>query len=103
MSRAEKFVIWCDKSMVFSFYALVYFLPISIALTETFTAAALISYLVKRAAVFYAGVKAGSAWNFLKAFKPIDNCLNRPVALLLAINFFSIFISRYPSVSLEGF
>lgn len=103
MSRAQKVVIWCDKSMAFSFYALVYFLPISIALTETFTAIALIFYLVKRASAFYIGVKTGLAWNFLKAFKPVDNCLNRPVALLLAINFFSIFISRYPSVSLEGF
>ncbi len=122
MSRAQKFVMWCDKSMVFSFYALVYFLPISIALTEIFTVTALISYLVKRSAAFCAGMKVGSAcsdrgrttgwhqaslpikaWNFLKAFQPIDNCLNRPVALLLGINFFSIFISRYPSVSFEGF
>src|SRR3989338_2181048 len=53
MSKSERFINGCDQLMAFSFYALIYFLPVSIALSETFTGLSFFAYLLKRGAVFY--------------------------------------------------
>ena len=100
--------------MAFSFFALIYFLPISIALAEIFTAAALFFYLLKRGGMFYGESKKSlpertktplwkKGYELLKAFKPIKNCLNWPIAVLLLYHFASIFLSQHPRVSFEGF
>ena len=105
---------WCDRAMAFSFFALIYFLPISIALAEIFTAAALFFYLLKRGGMFYGESKKSlpertktplwkKGYELLKAFKPIKNCLNWPIAVLLLYHFASIFLSQHPRVSFEGF
>jgi putative inorganic carbon (HCO3(-)) transporter len=99
---------------VFSFYALIYFLPISIALSELFIGVALLFYLMKRGMMFYVSWKEKSTqkvqwplrekgYAFVKAFKPVTNCLNWPITVFLVFNFFSIFLSQYPYLSFEGF
>lgn len=115
MNRAEKFIDWCDKAMAFSIYALIYFLPISIALSEIFTALALIFYLFKRLAWFCTHVrgrakeKASLAFMdnnfifFFRSFKPVENCLNWPILILLSFSLISVFVSRHPMLSIEGF
>lgn len=114
MRKHEKFIIWCDKAMAFSFYALVYFLPISIALSEIFTTLALIFYLMKRGVIFYGDMKQRltqevkpplweMGFEFLKAFKPIHNILNWPITLFLALNIISVILSQHQKVSIEGF
>ena len=105
MSRAEKFAAWCDKAMAFSFYALIYFLPISIALTETFSGLAIFLYLLKRGTLFFYGLKTGSSkWSsFFTYFKPAVNYLNKPIAVFLIINFLTVITSQFPRASIEGF
>jgi len=110
----EKFIVWCDKVMAFSFYALIYFLPISIALSEIFTVSALVFYLLKRGAMFFCEMKQGSLqgsglsfWRklceFIKAFKPIDNYLNWPITIFLLFNIISVILSQHQWVGIEGF
>ena len=57
MSNKITFVDRCDKFMAFCFFALIYFLPISIALSETFTNLALVTYFVKRISLFIIAVQ----------------------------------------------
>ena len=101
--------------MAFSFYALIYFLPISIALSEIFTALALVSYLFKRLAWFCTHVRGrvqertSAAFMdnnfifFLRSFKPVENYLNGPILILLFFSLISVFVSRHPMLSIEGF
>lgn len=105
MNRTEKFAAWCDQAIAFSFYALIYFLPISIALTETSSGLAIFFYLLKRGALFLCGLKTGSSnWpSFFVSFKPAANYLNKPFALFLVINFFTVITSQFPRASIEGF
>ena len=115
MNRSEKFIVWCDKAMAFSIYALIYFLPISIALSEIFTALALVSYLFKRLAWFCTHVRGRAKEKtslafmdndfifFLRSFKPVENCLNWPILILLSFSLISVFVSRHPMLSIEGF
>lgn len=105
MSGSEKFIVWCDRAMAFSFYALIYFLPISIALTETFSGLAIFFYLLKRGTLFFYGFKTGSSgWaSFFSSFKPAENYLNKPLAIFLVINFLAVITSQFPRVSIEGF
>lgn len=114
MDRLEKLAGWCDKAMAFSFYALIYFLPISIALTEIFSTVALLCWFLKRGVSFYmefgrdpAGVRYHPFPNtlllFLKSFKPAGSCLTIPITTFLFFNFISMVLSKHHFVSLEGF
>jgi len=113
MSKSEKFMAGCDKVMVFAFYALIYFLPISIALAEIFTNLALICFLLKRGTFFWINLKLQSAGGkvlfvqkikcFLKSFKPVESCLNKPIVLLLIFSLISVMFSQYRSLSFNGF
>lgn len=111
VDRLQKFMDWCDKAMAFSFYALIYFLPISIALSETFTGLALLFYIFKRLSFFWIRVsqrgkqEARDNWFifFFSSFKPPANHLNIPVVLFLFFNLISVILSRYPWLSIEGF
>jgi len=100
--------------MAFCFYCLIYFLPISIALAETFTGSALIFYLIKRSICFCKDLEEGDIdWktlsflgkvkSFLHSYKPINSCLNVPISILLLISFISIFTSQFPAESIRGF
>lgn len=105
MSRLQDFAAWCDKALAFSCYALIYFLPISIALTETSSGLVIFFYLLKRGALFFHGPRTGSFSGplFISSFKPAGNCLNKPVAVFLIINFIAVITSQFPRVSIEGF
>jgi len=112
MEKREKFILWCDKAMAFSFYALIYFLPISIALSEIFTGTAFFFYLLKRGTVFYGFLKnKDQAPNnvfiffrkFGQAFKPVPSMLNIPIAFILIISLVSVVRSQYLLLSVEGF
>lgn len=110
----ERLTGWCDRLMVFSFYALIYFLPISIALTEIFTATALFFWILKRVAVFYRGLKEVALPGspvfslsilriFGKSFKPASNYLNGPITAFLFFALISVVTSQFRAVSWEGF
>src|SRR3989338_8295110 len=109
--RLQKFMDWCDKAMAFSFYALIYFLPISIALSETFTGLALLFYVFKRLSFFFIRVshreKQEARGNrfifFFSSFKPPMNDLSVPILIFLLFNLISVIFSRYPILSIEGF
>lgn len=113
MSKSERFINWCDKLMAFSFYALVYFLPISIALSETFTALAFFGYLLKRGGVFCGllrGRGAGAEQKNISigrklwmAYKPVPDPLNTSVYIFLLVNLISVVLSQYLLLSIEGF
>jgi len=100
--------------MVFSFYALIYFLPISIALSEMFTGIALGFYIFKRSAVLIGRFKekqaggVASSWKdmvftTIKAYKPVDSSLNKPILLLLIFSLISVFVSPFKMLSWSGF
>lgn len=114
MSRLEKLADWCDKAMAFSFYALIYFLPISIALTEIFSTAALLCWFLKRGTFFYIDLRRDSLRGrhrffvhnvslFLESFKPVSSYLTIPVTVFLFFSFISTLLSKHHVVSLEGF
>ena len=77
----DKFIIWCDKAMVVSFCAVIYFLPISIALLESFIGTVLLFFLLKRGAMFTKSLKDQGRSRglsavfalFCQAFKPYPN------------------------------
>jgi len=114
MEKREKFILWCDKVMAFSFYALIYFLPISIALSESFTVLALVCFFLKRGAIFYGRLKElpsnanrspflGKIACFFESFKPVSSFLSWPIVFLLLISVVSILFSQYRLTSLNGF
>lgn len=110
----KQFINWCDKGMAFSFCALIYFLPISIALTEIFTVMTFFFYVLKRSAHFL-GVKKemreqGQASSFgvnvqlfLKSFKPVESFLNWPITVFIFASGLSIVFSSYRIEGIEGF
>ena len=112
MRRWDNFIMKCDQVMVFCFFAMVYFVPISIALTETFSGLAIVCYLLKRGGMFFARWYPSQNSTttilqtlkmFLVSFKPKDNYLNRPFALFMFINFVTIFTGHHHDVSFRGF
>ena len=112
MRRLDNFINRCDQVMAFCFFAMIYFIPISIALTEMFSGLAIVCYLLKRGGLFFLrrlslqNVKVSFleiGRDFLFSFKPKDNYLNKPFALFMFINFVTIFTSHHHDVSLRGF
>jgi len=109
--KNKQFVDFCDKAMALSFYALIFFLPISIALCEIFTVLALLFYIFKRSAVFFISLKEIKTHStfitrinaFLSAYKPIANPLNRPIIAFMSICILSILFSQYPRLGIMGF
>jgi putative inorganic carbon (HCO3(-)) transporter len=114
MADAKNFIHKCDQFMAFCFYALIYFLPISIALSETFINLALVTYFIKRITSFVAQVKTGGIplkgkpvyskiSTFFRALKPIQSCLSWPIAIVLFFSVISILFSQYMTLSIHGF
>jgi len=109
----SRVITWADKVMAFSFYALIFFLPVSIAFVEIFASLALLSYFVKRGFIFYSRLKElketermsflKTGYLFLQSFKPVDSILNRPIGIFIFVGFLTIFISQYPILSIKGF
>ena len=113
MMLISRVTTWADRVMVFSFCALIYFLPISIALVESFSGLVLLSYFVKRSLIFYSSLREFKKTEpmsflktghlFLQSFKPVNSILNGPIGIFIFVGFLTIFISRYPVLSIKGF
>ncbi len=109
--KHERFLIWCDRVIVFACCALIYFLPISIALIEVFMGIAIFFYLLKRSVIFCSQLSttetpldfSSTAEIFIRSFKPKDNYLNLPIGCYILVCFISIFTSQYPGISWKGF
>ena len=110
----QKLILWCRRTMAGALCGFVFFVPISIALIEIFFGIALVSFFLKRGLQFYLELKQRRAGQgklsaletvrlFLKSYKPVENYLNRPIALFILIGFLSIFASSYPILSIKGF
>jgi putative inorganic carbon (HCO3(-)) transporter len=106
----EKLTNLCDKGMTFSLCALVYFLPISIALVEIFTGISIFFFLLKRGVIFWRRLNQGKekdpkniALLFIDSYKPKENDLNIFVWLFIFSNFISVLMSTYPGESFKGF
>ena len=108
--NSQKILNGCDVVMRFSFYALIYFLPISIALVEASASFALLAFFVKRGFLF------GQAWKnhgvqspgqggrlFLQIFKPVPSSLNLPLGIFILVNLVSVICSQHYVLSLQGF
>ncbi len=112
--NSQKIIIWSDRAMAFSFYALIYFLPISIALTESFAGLVLFFYIFKRGAMLYDQIRKGylpwralsffrKVFSFFRSFKPVENALNWPIGIFLFFTFMSVIFSEIPLLSLRGY
>jgi len=108
----QKFSEWCNKVIRFSFYALIYFLPISTALVETFASLALVTFFIKRGASFYYRLREDSSKGlslggkiklFLQSYKPATSSLSWPIGIFIFFNFISALMSQHPSYSFSAF
>ena len=101
----------CDWGIVFSLCALVFVLPASIALLDSFAALAVFFYLLKKinrinidwpSKAFHLNLldKLHFIW---KGFAPPVNFLNRPLKFLVLAVFISVLFSQYPALSLTAF
>ncbi len=110
-----KILNWFDKAIVYSFYGLIYFTPISIALVETFASFTLFFFFLKRGVILYHdfrdllkvkrgkipfGHKIGLIRNF---FRPVANDLNRPMGFYILSGIVSLLLSTHHHLSVYGF
>ena len=110
----EQILQKCDKAAFFAICALIYFLPISIALVELFVGIPVLFFCIKRIVEFLSRIKntgscgekaypSGKFIYCIKVFAPVKNFLNKPVAAYVFFCFLSIFISFYPQLSTRAF
>jgi len=102
---------FCDRGIVFSLCALIFVLPASIALLDSFAALAIVFYFFKkinrividwhlRTAPLSPSGKIHFIW---KGLSPPVNVLNRPLQFLSLAIFISVLFSQYPGLSLLAF
>lgn len=109
--KSSEFIAWCDKITVFSFYALIYFVPISTALVEILSGFIITAFFFKRGAFFYIksrkigkGHKENSVFGRIRdSFKPVPTYLNKFIGFFMLVNFLSVVFSHYPGLSIKGF
>jgi putative inorganic carbon (hco3(-)) transporter len=82
--------LWCDKVMMFALCTLLFFLPISIAIVDSFAGLAILSYVIKK-------ISQG------KGFYPHANFLNRPIEIFVIVVLISVFQSHFFTTSLTAF
>lgn len=108
----EKFIQKCDQIIACSFYAMIYFLPISSYLAETGANVSILTYMFKHIAIFLNDLDALKARHapvtlktkiltFFRAFKPVATPINRPVALWLMFCGISVIFGDYFYFRLE--
>jgi len=83
-----KIINICDKITLFSIYAVVFFLPISKAIIESFSSIAIVFFIVKK---------------FIQREDIPKSRLNLAIIVYAIICFFSIFISSNPAISFRSF
>ncbi len=101
----------CDRGIVFAFCAIIYFLPISIALLDSFAGLAIFFYALKKiSGIVFVWKSQISPLRFsdkiifvLKSLGPIPNVLNRPIGILALVIFISALHSQYLTLSLFAF
>jgi hypothetical protein len=84
-----------DRLIRFSFYALIFFLPISIALVETFSGFAIFFFLIKRIVIL--------RQKKFEIFRPVPSFLNRPLAIFVLATFLSVIFSQHHQLSIVAF
>jgi putative inorganic carbon (HCO3(-)) transporter len=104
----NKMITWFDWITVFSFYGLIFFLPISTAWVETFSTFIISAFFFKRMTLYALTLQEGGGFRrwvkaFWTIFRPLPGPLNLPVGIFLLCNLISILISRYPGLSVKGF
>ena len=111
LSTDNKFGVFCDRGIVFSLCALIFVLPASIALLDSFAALTVFFYLLKKinrivmdwpfrtSHLNFSG-KIRFVW---KGFAPPVNFLNLPLQFLTLAVFISVLFSQYPGLSLLAF
>ncbi|MFA5059041.1 MAG: O-antigen ligase family protein [Candidatus Omnitrophota bacterium] len=110
----QKIINRIDQVMAFSFCALIFFLPISIALQEIFAGAIQLCFFIKRGVIFYFESKNASLRGsrnsflektklFIRTFLPVPSYLRRPVSVFILAGFTSVILSQYHLLSFQGF
>jgi O-antigen ligase len=79
-----------DRLIRFSFYALIFFLPISIALVETFSGFILFFFLIKRILT-------------VRHLKPTPTFLSKPLLFFVLATLISVLFSQYHKLSVVAF
>jgi O-antigen ligase len=105
------FDIICDWGIVFSLCVLIFILPASIALVDSFAGVAILLYLLKKInRIIIDWPSRTSSLNLVgkihfiwKGFAPPVNVLNLPLQLLAGAFFISVLLSQYPTLSLLAF
>ncbi len=93
-SKIKKIEAVSDRGIVFAFCALIFCLPASIALVESFAGLAIFCYIVKK-------ISQIIAYRICPA--PVPNALNWPLGILTLATFISVLHSQYLGVSLFAF
>lgn len=102
---------FCDRGMIYSICILIFVLPASIALLDSFAALAVFFYLIKKISHIVKDWPAKTAdlnlyqkacffWN---GFAPPVNFLNRPLQILSLAMFISVLFSQYPALSFYAY
>jgi putative inorganic carbon (HCO3(-)) transporter len=106
----EGFSVFCDRGILFSLCALIFVLPASIALLDSFAALAVSFYFLKKINLIVVGWPRDSSQNFgsqmrfiWKGLGPPATALNRPLRFLTLAIFISVLLSQYPAVSFFAF
>lgn len=114
---SEKIINFCKKVEPFSFYGFIFFVPISIALSEVFASFTLFFFFVKRWTIFFTSsrnmFKAESLsiservkelfLGFCRIVKPEKSILNRSLGAFIFVCALSVLFSKYPLLSVQGF
>lgn len=107
----NSFGVYCDSGIIFSISVLIFFLPASIALLDSFAALAIFFYFLKKINRIIidwpsktASMNFGEKFHFIReGLSPPENILGRPLQLLTLGIFISVLFSQYPSLSLMAF
>ena len=110
-SIRSNFGALCDWGIVFSLCVVIFVLPASIALLDSFAALAIFLYLLKkinRTVIDWPAktshLKLSGKMLFIwKGFAPPVNFLNRPLQILVLVVFISVVLSHYPGHSFYAF
>jgi len=102
---------FCDRGIIFSLCVMIFVLPASIALLDSFAALAICFYFLKKIhCVVIEWPSRTPCLNLLgkihfiwQGFAPPVNFLNRPLQFLTLAVFISVLFSQYPTLSLFAF
>ena len=112
--KADTIISWSDKLIVFSFQAMILYIPVSTAMVETFSSIIITALFVKKTTAYFLNRKnkappqtaipwMGSLLNFFKSYKPEPNYINWPMGIYLCANLLSVIFSQDHWLSLKGF